>query len=194
MPLLTRTAVRAYATSKTAQLNEKRAGEILAEHKRVTASVKTFDVFLSHRYADKTELVGLMQMLEDSDISVLVDWKEHPELDRSKVTKETAATLKRDMGRCAALLFVVTSTASTSVWMPWELGLFDGMKGRVATVPLATKAGEFPGQEYAALYPWVDEAPTKGNTNSILWVNEAENVYVRLSAWLKGSPCTVHEP
>ncbi len=136
------------------------------------------------------ELVGFMKMLEDADLSVFVDWKERPELDRTKVTKETAAALKQDMSRCKALLFVITSTANTSIWMPWELGLFDGMKGRVATVPLATKPGEHPGQEYAGLYPWIDQATATGGQQPVLWVNEADNVYVQLTDWLNGKPCT----
>jgi hypothetical protein len=188
MAVLTRARVREYAEKR--QVLQKTAADILTEHQRITAGQKEFDIFLSHRFADKVELVGLMQMMESEGLSVFVDWKERPELDRTKVTKDTAAALKEDMKRCKTLLFAVTGTASTSIWMPWELGLFDGMKGKVATVPLATKPGEFPGQEYAALYPWIDEATEKSSDQNVLWVNEAHDTYVRLKSWVKGVACS----
>jgi hypothetical protein len=191
--LLTRSAVRNYARTKTANFSTKSASNLLNENvKTASASTKTFDIFLSHRYADKEELVGLLTLLEDAGLSVLVDWREHPELDRKKVTRDTAATLRADMKRCRTLLFAVTTNAASSVWMPWELGLFDGMNGRVATVPLSAGSTDFPGQEYAELYPWVDEAHAKGQSQATLWVNESDDTYIQLTKWIQGGNPTKH--
>jgi hypothetical protein len=44
--------------------------------------------------------------------------------------------------------------------MPWELGFFDGFKGRVAIVPLNENQfdiNEFKGQEYLGIYPYLKD-------------------------------------
>jgi hypothetical protein len=189
MAILTKADVRAYARATSSNFA---ADEILInEHKRYSAGNKKFHVFLSHRYADKTELRGLVAMLEDLGISVFLDWREYPQFNRATATKAIAAAIKSDMRRCSVLLYAITSTVSSSIWMPWELGLFDGMKARVATVPLAAKPGEFPGLEYAALYPWVERTTVNGA--SILWVREAKYTYTTLPRWVQGHPCTRHD-
>lgn len=194
MAILTRKEVRDFATNDLRYKFAKyaaadRAEHLLSEHFQKSAEKSKFDVFLSHRFVDKEEVWGLICLLEDSDISVFVDWRERPEIDRQNVTKATAAALKKSMSRCTTLLFAVTSTSGRSIWMPWELGLFDGMGGRAATVPLADPSQNFPGQEYIGLYPWVDATSSVGKA---LWVNEgavSDRVCVSLRDWIDGKRC-----
>ncbi len=154
MTYLTRSEVSAYARNKVNNFSATVAENILAENVKVaSAGSEMYDIFLSHRYVDRTELVGLMKMLQNMRCSVFVDWLERSEPERNRVTRETAVRLKQAMRRCHTLLFAVTSTASSSIWMPWELGLFDGMKSRVAIVPLTENGTNPPGQEYLDLYP-----------------------------------------
>jgi len=63
------------------------------------------------------------------------------------------------MRQSNSLIWVATEAASSSKWMPWELGYFDGMKPKhVAILPLVDNAFEtFKGQEYLALYPLIDK-------------------------------------
>lgn len=53
----------------------------------------------------------------------------------------------------SCLAYVHSANASESVWMPWELGYFDGFKpGFVWIVPLVEKSDkEYEGQEYLGL-------------------------------------------
>jgi hypothetical protein len=176
--LLRRDVVRSYG-SRVARSFFKSASTLLAEQR---AASKQYDVFLSHRYGDREELLGLLELLQKLEFSVFVDWKERPELDREDVTAETAAVLKEDMGRCKSLLFAVTSTAMASRWMPWELGLFDGLKGRVAIVPLATAIDKFPGAEYIGLYPYIDEITVGDRVQ--LFVNRKGGGYKLLKQWI----------
>ncbi|RZL78245.1 MAG: TIR domain-containing protein [Rhodococcus sp. (in: high G+C Gram-positive bacteria)] len=148
-----------------------------------------FDVFLSHSFRDAEEIYGVVAILEDQGLSVYVDWIVDRHLSRGNVTPATAATLRRRMGQCNSLIFAVSGTSSESRWMPWELGLFDGMRGgHIAVMPLLSSASaqSHPGQEYLGLYPAV-EAP--GGPYGSPTVNPREYGVVAsgqsLGAWAK---------
>jgi hypothetical protein len=59
------------------------------------------------------------------------------------------------MNHCRFLLFATTKASSSSKWMPWELGYFDGLRrDRVGIIPVVRSVGDtFKGQEYLGLYP-----------------------------------------
>ena len=114
-----------------------------------------FDVFLSHSVKDAELVLGVVHILEDMGQKVYVDWVVDKQLSRDSVTKETAEILRNRMKQSSRLLYLATQNASSSKWMPWELGYFDGLKsGKVAILPLVDSAyGSFQGQEYLGLYP-----------------------------------------
>ncbi|MCA6218104.1 hypothetical protein KGA65_16335 [Ideonella sp. B7] len=65
-----------------------------------------------------------------------------------------------------ALIYLATDAATTSKWMPWELGFFDGYRpGGVAIMPVLDKETDgFAGQEYLGLYPRVTKDSYQGST------------------------------
>jgi hypothetical protein len=75
------------------------------------------------------------------------------------VTVKTAAVLRERMKACSSLVYAHSANSPSSVWMPWELGYFDGIKpGQVWILPLVSDDdSEFKGQEYLALYPPVEK-------------------------------------
>jgi len=118
-----------------------------------------FDVFLSHSFHDAVLILGLKRMLEAGGLSVYVDWIHDPQLDRTKVTATTAAHLRERMKRCGSLVYATSQNASTSRWMPWELGFFDGVHGpdRVAICPITTGTGIYTGEEYLGVYKTLEK-------------------------------------
>ena len=116
---------------------------------------RQFDVFLSHSIRDEELILGIVEFLKQMGKEVYVDWIEDRQLSRSSVTPETAETLRQRMNQSSRLLYLATDNASSSKWMPWELGYFDGLKsGNVAILPLVDSAySSFQGQEYLGLYP-----------------------------------------
>ena len=118
-----------------------------------------FDVFLSHSVKDAELVLGVVRILEDMGQKVYVDWVVDQQLSRDSVTKETAETLRNRMKQSSKLLYLATNNASSSKWMPWELGYFDGLKsGKVAILPLVDYSfSSFKGQEYLGLYPALDK-------------------------------------
>ena len=140
-----------------------------------------FNVFLSHSYLDKDIVFSIKNYLEEHGMSVYVDWIDEPELNRSSVDAKTAATLRQRMSQCESLLFATSSNSTSSKWMPWECGYFDGINGKVAIFPIVkSDENSFTGQEYLGLYPYID---VTGNT---IWVNSIKSGYCNISEWLNG--------
>ena len=125
------------------------------------------DVFLSHRFADRNAVQQLHDHIErDLGRSVYVDWIERPDLDRSKVSPETAEHFREVMRACSCLIFYAGPNAAESKWMPWELGFYDGRQGaRRIAIYVDDLATFEPGQqEYLGLYKrwWIDRQSLPG--------------------------------
>ena len=62
------------------------------------------------------------------------------------------------MRSCKSLFFATSDNSSNSKWMPWELGYYDGYRGKVAILPINAslyQKDSFEGQEYLGLYNYV---------------------------------------
>ena len=181
MTTITEERVRGRARRATTY---KAATTILNETARYQP-VKTYDVFLSHSVRDAEIVLGVKLILEDDGRSVYVDWIEDPQLDRSRVSPDTAEVLRGRMRSCESLIYIHTESSPGSKWMPWELGFFDGFKGAVAILPVTrSQERDFKGQEYLGIYPWIDEgALTTGRT--ALRVHRSLYEYRDFGGWVR---------
>jgi hypothetical protein len=150
---------RAAATSVYRGPLQKSAGQLLTEEARGFSAGRQYDIFLSHSHDDAELILGVKKLIEDLGLTVYVDWIEDAKLDRTKVTRQTGTLLRARMRSCSSLIYVHSANSSDSVWMPWELGYFDGFRPhQVWILPLvSTSDSEFAGQEYLGLYPTVDK-------------------------------------
>lgn len=166
-------------------------GSQLFENRRNIAqrgSKEDFDIFLSHSFLDKKEVMGLYIELTNLGFSVYVDWIIDPQLDRANVTKESAELIRSRMKSSRSLLLAVSENAEMSKWMPWELGYVDGDTSKCAIIPVTRKTyGEnvFRGREYLKLYPFIKKATLKYHTYEKLWVVESEYAYSDINSWYK---------
>jgi hypothetical protein len=163
-------------------------GKLLNESRAAAKDTDVFDVFLSHSILDAELIAGAKDLLEQQGFTVYVDWIDDPQLNRSAVSKETAATLRRRMRQSRSLIYVATDSAAASKWMPWELGYFDGFRpGQVAVMPLLDNDGDsFPKQEYLELYPIVRKDTYKNGTKD-LFVEAVGSQWTTLAKFGKGS-------
>jgi hypothetical protein len=164
----------------------------LFESKQKLFSAKTvsdntvFDIFLSHSFLDKSEVQGLYQELTDFGFTVYVDWIVDPHLDRTNVTKTSAKLIQSRLKHSKTLLLAISTNASMSKWMPWELGYVDGHTNKCAIIPVSKERNppkSFKGTEYLLLYPFIKKVPTQSNIDK-LWVIESEYSYSILENWL----------
>lgn len=166
-------------------LKGKYSSYLISEQKRkftnVDKSKIKFDIFLSHSYLDRDEVLGLYRELTDMGFSVYVDWIVDADLDRTNVTKATAELIRDRMKNSKSLLLAISTNASMSKWMPWELGFIDGKTDRCAIVPISkdnANLSAFNRVEYLKLYPYIDIS------SNILWVNEDATTYISFRDWL----------
>jgi hypothetical protein len=113
---------------------------------------------------DRELVLGAKQLIEDSNLTVYVDWIEDGDVDRTTVDKNRAALLRERMAQCDALFYAHTPNASLSRWCPWELGYFDALNApdeRVFVMAIVEDRETFKGQEYLDLYPTVDPSSYK---------------------------------
>ena len=146
---------------------------------------KTYDIFLSHSSKDAELILGIKGIFEDLGYVVYVDWVDDPQLDRTNVSKNTAEKLRERMNASKSLFYVTTDNADSSKWMPWECGYFDGLKEKVAIVPIQKNSlsNEFLGQEYLGLYPYcIQEQSTL--TKQRLWIFKDSQTYMLYEHWL----------
>jgi hypothetical protein len=182
MTLLTEQRVRAAALRASTRLR-KSTKDLLTEVAKT--SDNSFDIFLSHSVKDADIVLGTLATLEAFGFSVYVDWVVDPEMKREHVTTKTAAVLRHRMGQCELLLYLKTENSADSTWMPWELGYFDALKGRVGILPVVKASlATFVGNEYLGLYPYVDVATIEGTGKEILWINRGPKEYGRLREWV----------
>jgi len=160
----------ARATARTALSPlQKSAGRVLAEDAQAFSASKNYAIFLSHSFDDAEIIYGVKKMIERLGLSVYVDWIEDSKLDRNKVTIKTAAPLRERMKACSSLVYAHSANSSNSVWMPWELGYFDGIRPhQVWVLPLVTDYdSEFKNQEYLGLYPSVEKLSSLGGRTNL---------------------------
>jgi hypothetical protein len=138
------------------------ASQVLLTEVKSYSPGKSYDIFLSHCFKDAEAVLGVSETLKGMGYSVYVDWLEDSQLSRDQVSKATAEILKARMGGSKALFFASSDQSGSSRWMPWELGYFDGLRSKVAILPVVETGAytdAFTGQEYLGLYLYV----TKGS-------------------------------
>ncbi len=188
MAFFTKSEARAAArSSTTAHVLD--SARILNESKNSAKDTDEFDIFLSHSVIDSDLVLGIKNMLVNLGNRVYVDWQDDPHLERTKVSPETAAILRKRMRQSKSLLYLATEAASSSKWMPWELGYFDGLtNGAVAIMPLMDNASDtFGGQEYLGLYPKVTKDTYAGGIQQHVFV-EGFGRWTTLDNFNTGTP------
>lgn len=187
MAYITKDEARLAARTRLQKSYGSSAAQILREEVRATASVEAFDVFLSHSSEDSEIVLGVREIFVGLGLNVYIDWIDDPQLDRGSVTAENADILRRRMRSSKSLVYLTTKGSSTSRWMPWELGYFDGLRsGFIGVLPVIDNGGTFIGQEYLGLYPLVERLPLTGGGTKFCVVEKAGKGYRFLDDFARG--------
>ena len=164
----TKTDLRAFAAKRSLQ------EQSTLRKSTETASV-TSSAFLSHSSKDKELVTGAIILLRNHGAKVYID-----EIDPSMppyTTSETANLLRKRITSCKRFVLLATNNSQNSKWVPWELGVADGVKG---LPPIAL----FPASEKASDTEWA-ESEYLGLYQKIVWGNTAQNEKMR---WLVRNP------
>lgn len=129
------------------------------------------DVFISHSNRDESAVRQLSERFKRWGIEHYVDFQDEKlnDLWQNKCNQDMSNHLKNRIKHCHLFLFAFSEKSVSSCWMPWELGLADGIIGRVLLWPLDQNARQASAtQEYLSLYPLIDEDDPQSDLNKIL--------------------------
>lgn len=174
-------------------LNQVSSKQTFSQKERIINEAKeylVFDIFLSHCFLDREVVKALFLDLTSMGFKVYVDWIIDPHLDRSNVTKQSAELIRNRMKSSKSLLLAISANATTSKWMPWELGFIDGNTAKCAIIPVFDSSYNLPesysGFEYLKLYPYVKKQNNRAGQPK-LWVAENPTTYVVLDDFLENT-------
>src|SRR5205823_6157132 len=99
--------------------------------------------FLSHSSSDLEILPGVISLLQSHGGTVYVDKKD--EALPPYTSRETAVALRRRIAESENFILFATKSSKDSRWMPWELGISDGMKqsSRTAILPAVDTSNDY---------------------------------------------------
>ncbi len=149
-----------------------------------------YDVFLSHSYLDKVQVLALVKLFNKHHFSVYVDWIEDKQLNRKDVNVQTADLLRERMKQSKCLSYLTTKNIADSKWCPWELGYFDGLKqSKCCILPILKYGSMFNGQEYLGLYSYLEYASYAGiDKDCDFYIcNQNRTKFMKLRDWISGS-------
>ncbi|MEX2578425.1 MAG: hypothetical protein WD342_05140 [Verrucomicrobiales bacterium] len=152
------------------------------------ASRTDYNTFLSHSSDDDDVLPGVIFILENHGAVVYTDNGDERLPERT--SPETAKILRSTVRDCRRLVLFVTKNSKGSCWIPWELGLGDGMKGApsVALFPsgdtwFETRWAE---EEYLGLYQRIIWGTFEGkDTEEWMVLDHHKNSAIALGEWLR---------
>ena len=113
-------------------------------------------IFLSHSHYDAKEVHVTRKFFENLGVSIYVDWA-----DDSMPTKtcgETATKIKHKIMMNDKFVLLATDFALMSKWCNWEVGIGDTFKlkeDNIVILPLINNTGEWRGNEYLQIYPYI---------------------------------------
>ena len=173
-----RSAYREWRSAEPVLMTKSAPSIILSE--ALSFERRRYDVFLSHSHLDSEVVLGICRILRSRfKLAVYVDLDDGDLGSAGAITPDTAGVLRNRMAYSASLIYAASANSKSSKWMPWELGYFDGLKGTVAILPIdETPKAQFKGQEYLALYPYVDKSSTA------LWVNGLASGPAQFANWI----------
>lgn len=147
------------------RLPEKRFMKAQNLNESLGSTPKEHLVFLSYRRADRDYVARVVELLRKVSAKIYVDYldDELPNIP----SDETAKILRTRIMRSKKIIQLVTPNSSGSKWMPWELGLGDGLLGyrNSVTLPAILTPNSTIDQEYLNIYGHIETSSTQESIN-----------------------------
>jgi hypothetical protein len=159
----------------------------IIEESHLTPMDTRFDIFFSHSTLDKKEIAGLATYFQDLGLNIYVDSIKDPHLNPDRVTRDTAQIMRTRMNNSETLLFAFSKNSQRSVWMPWELGYFDGMGKKIAIMPIERTPyyqKKYKGQEYLNLYDYIEQGEKGLDLDGLLVISQRTSI-LPLRTWVR---------
>jgi len=141
------------------------------------------NIFLSHSSKDKEIILpGVIKFLQELGGNIYID-KEDEDLP-NHTNRKIADILKKRIEELPKFILIITKNSFDSRWIPWELGLADGIGkyDNIALLPIGKYSSDIDwiGQEYLGLYKKV----IRNNYNQWIVQDENQSVSIGLKEWI----------
>lgn len=179
---ITREELRSYAaemgTAETARVRKAAASRSLVG-----------STFLSHSSKDDDLVAGAIRVLENHGAQVYVD-EIDPEMP-PYTSEKTAALLITRIRDTSRFVLLASKNSKESKWVPWELGIADGIKGtpKIALFPASDSSYDkaWASWEYLGLYDRIVWGKLEGYQKEVwMVIDENNNTGTELRKWLTG--------
>jgi hypothetical protein len=162
-----------------------RKAQTVNEFARSYGTQPTYHVFLSYRHADRHYIPKIADFLRSLNSGIYVDYLDE-ELNQAP-SSQTAPILRSRINQSKKLIQLITPNSGQSKWMPWELGLGDGLIGYPHTVVLPTVNGvqRIQDQDYQKMYGYIDNGLSRDNTIRDWFISYPDGKGVWFKDWLK---------
>jgi len=150
---LTQTNLEKYYRKELRKLSKNENEDIFTRSIIQNNKINENHIFLSHCHQDKTIVAKIHLIFKNLDTRLYIDWMDHSM--PLNTNKATASIIKNKIDSCRKFIFLATYRALASKWCNWELGLAFSSKGEkdFAILPIESRSGKWPGNEYLHLYP-----------------------------------------
>ncbi|RAI62150.1 hypothetical protein DOZ80_31410 [Pseudomonas fluorescens] len=154
--------------------------------KSMTRSEPT-STFLSHSSKDKELVFGAMKVIQNHGGLPYID-EIDPEMP-PYTTEATADLLKQRIRETKRFVLLTTPNSKDSRWVPWELGIADGVKGlsKIALFAASdtTDNDQWTSSEYLGLYRRIVWGKLQGHSDPLWMVlNTKKSEAEPLTRWL----------
>lgn len=153
--------------------------------KNASLSTGEKDIFLSHSHKDNRHVAGAIEMLTRFNATVYADLND-PSLPEIP-SPTTAKIIHINIISCRRTIILVSPESYDSKWIPWELGLSDGLRGMkyTAILPINQSGHEdiWAHREYIGLYPLITR--TNDWTTDLRVSNLPSGNDLSFADWLK---------
>ena len=143
---------------------------------------KRVKVFLSHKHDEPIELINQVKgFFLSLNADLYIDWLDN---NMPAITNEdTANKLKQKITETDKFIVLATPKSISSIWIPWEIGLADQLKGldNVAILPIIHESDNWERREYYRIYSKIEQISGEWRvippqrdytgTNLLKWLN-----------------------
>ena len=130
----------------------------------------TYHIFLSYRHVDRQYVPKVASFLKSLQAGIYVDFLDE-ELSNSPNSR-TASILRKRITESRKLIQLLTPNANSSRWMPWELGLGDGLLSypNAVTLPATPDAYTRISDDFLNIYGHIEtDASSVGSSWRVLY-------------------------
>lgn len=143
-------------------------------------------VFLSYRHSDKYYIHEIVTFLKNLGVPIYVDYLDE-NLSQSKM-EEVAGIIRKQIGKSSKFIQVVSPNSSESKWLPWEIGVGDGVLGtkNAILMPVTINNGYNPYAEHLSIYGHIDKVYSTDRTIydwAVIYPDDTKNIW--LKKWLQ---------